>query len=249
MYGVLVLIIFLPYCTITSGYGYIRNILRCILVLWERQQEVIQLENVSAKTGRLVRMAVLVAILLLMAYTPLGYLKVGIVEISFMMLPVVVGAIVIGPGAGAILGGIFGLTSFIQCFGASVFGATLLGINPIFTFITCMIPRILAGWLPGLIFKAMYSRRKNLLSFVVGSISGAALNTIFFVVFLLVLFGGTDYVQGFGSNVWQIIVTIVGTNGLIEAAVCAVVGTAVTKALYHFVPMKSSPKPADSPEK
>ena len=56
----------------------------------------------NTKTNNLVRLAVLVAILLLLAYTPLGYLKMGPVEISFLMLPVVVGAIVIGPAAGAV---------------------------------------------------------------------------------------------------------------------------------------------------
>ena len=63
-------------------------------------------------------MAILVAIMLIFAYTPLGYLKAGPIEITFMVLPVAIGAIILGPAVGAILGGIFGVTSFIQCFGA-----------------------------------------------------------------------------------------------------------------------------------
>lgn len=112
-------------------------------------------KNLSSRTQQMVQLAILVAIMLIFAYTPLGYLKVGAIEITFMVLPVAIGAILLGPICGAILGGLFGLTSFIQCFGASPFGALLLSLNPITTFITCMVPRILCGWLSGLIFQAL----------------------------------------------------------------------------------------------
>lgn len=77
----------------------------------------------TEKTRKLVQMAILIAVMLILAFTPLGYLKVGAIEITFMTIPVVVGAIILGPAAGAVLGGVFGLTSFIQCFGMSAFGA------------------------------------------------------------------------------------------------------------------------------
>ena len=96
--------------------------------------------NVNTRTQKMVQMAILVAIMLIFAYTPLGYLKVGLIEITFMVLPIAIGAIILGPGCGAILGGLFGVTSFIQCFGASAFGTFLLSMNPILTFITCMVP-------------------------------------------------------------------------------------------------------------
>ena len=68
------------------------------------------------------------------------------------MVPVIVGAIVMGPASGAILGGVFGCISFWECFGRSQFGAMLLGINPIYTFLVCVPTRILAGWLCGVAF-------------------------------------------------------------------------------------------------
>ena len=83
-----------------------------------------------ARTLWMVQTAILAAILILMAFTPLGYLKVGTISITFLTLPVVIGAILLGPLSGAILGGVFGLTSFAQCFGMDVFGTTLMGINP-----------------------------------------------------------------------------------------------------------------------
>ena len=195
------------------------------------------MKNISISTGKMVRLAVLAAVLLIMAYTPLGYLKVGAVEISFMMIPVVIGAVIIGPGAGALLGGIFGVTSFIQCFGASPFGAALLAVNPWFTLIMCMIPRILAGWLPGLLFKALNrTALPKLLPVTAACLSGALLNTIFFIGSLFLFFGGTDFVRSFGENAWAIIVLLVGVNGIVEAVVSSIVGATVSGALIRFLP-------------
>ena len=64
-------------------------------------------KNVSAKTGKMVQLAILAAIVVLMAFTPLGYLQIGVVKITFLMIPVVIGAIILGPGAGAVLGAVF----------------------------------------------------------------------------------------------------------------------------------------------
>ena len=64
-------------------------------------------KTMNSKT--LTQMALLTAIILLMAFTPIGYLRVGVgVEITFIMIPVVVGAILIGPGAGADAAGNYG---------------------------------------------------------------------------------------------------------------------------------------------
>lgn len=117
----------------------------------------------------------LTAVIILMTFTPLGYLKLPFVEISFLMLPVALGAILLGPVAGAILGTVFGITSFIQCFGASALGAMLLSINPFLTFLVCVPTRILAGWLTGLVFQAIYRaeakrEKKHLLSFGAASL-------------------------------------------------------------------------------
>lgn len=65
--------------------------------------------NVSPRTVKMVLLAILAAIMLILAFTPLGYLKVGVIEISFMMVPAAVGAIVLGPLAGLILGGVLAL--------------------------------------------------------------------------------------------------------------------------------------------
>lgn len=193
--------------------------------------------RLTDKTRRLVYMAILIAIILVMALTPLGYLKTAGLEITFIQVPVIVGAILMGPTAGAILGGVFGLTSFIQCFGLSAFGAALLEINAVYTFILCFFSRVLMGWLTGLIFRALQKvDRTKFVSYAVTSLAAPILNTVFFVGGMILLFGSSSYIQGLmaeagAANLLSFAVAFVALNGVIEAAACFLLGTAISKAL------------------
>ncbi len=192
----------------------------------------------------MVQTAILAAILLVMAFTPLGYFKYGVVSITFLTLPVVIGAVVVGPACGAVLGFVFGLTSFVQCFGMDVFGTTLFGIDPFLTAVMCFVPRILMGWLVGLIFTALAKvDRTRIASFAVASVSGALLNTVLFVGALVWFFGSSSYLRQFGESIWAILGVLVTFNAAIEAGVVLVVGTAITKALRVAMGDRKPPKP------
>ena len=94
------------------------------------------------------------AIIFVMAFSPLGYLRTPGLTITFLTVPVAVGAIILGPTAGAICGAAFGLTSVVMALtGGSAFSAALLQINPFGLLFTCLVPRILEGWICGLIFQ------------------------------------------------------------------------------------------------
>ncbi len=176
------------------------------------------------------------AIIIIMAFTSLGYLKIGPLSITFLTIPVVLGAMIMGPIDGAILGAVFGATSFAQCFGLDVFGTTLLAINPIFTFILCFVPRILIGLFSGYVLMGLEKIHTNqTLKYGISALTGALTNTIFFVGFLLLLFGQTDYIQSFGENIFAIIGILVTTNSLIEAVVCTAIGTILAKACIVFI--------------
>ncbi len=180
----------------------------------------------------------LTAIIFLMAFTPLGYLRTAGIDITFLMIPVALGAMLFGPGAGAFLGGVFGLTSFIQCFGLSPFGTALMGINPFFTVLTCFIPRILTGLLAGYIFRALQKNNKTrLFSYPVACLSCALFNTLLFTSCVVLFFWNTDYIQnlsetlGSGSHIFAFAVAFVSMNGVVEAICCLVIGTALVKVL------------------
>ena len=189
----------------------------------------------TEKTRRLTQLALLVAIMLVLAFTPLGYLKLGpALEITFMTIPVAVGAILLGPASGAFLGGVFGLTSFFQCFGMSQFGTTLLGIDAVRTFLVCMVSRVLMGWLCGLIFKTLHKLDKTrFLSYAAASLSAAVLNTVFFMGLLMLLFGQTDFILNMrgGMNLIAFLAAFVGIQGVVEAIVAFALGTAISKAV------------------
>ena len=79
-------------------------------------------------TRWLTQLALLVAVLLVMNYTPLGYLQVGPLSMSLLTIPVAIGAMTLGPVAGAILGGVFGTTSFVSALRTpSVMSAAKIG--------------------------------------------------------------------------------------------------------------------------
>ena len=168
---------------------------------------------------------------------PRSDIRTAGLEITLIVVPVAVGAVTLGPAAGAILGGVFGVTSFIQCFGMSPFGAALLGINGFLTFLVCVPTRILMGWLTGLIYKGL---RKTKLpsgaSVTISNLCCPLLNTTFFMGMLVIGFYNTEYIQSFVSalgakNALLFILAFVGVNGLVEAIVCFVVGTAISAAL------------------
>lgn len=185
----------------------------------------------------LVRVSVLVAIMLLLEVTGLGMIRTAGLEITILLVPVIVGAIVMGPATGMLLGAVFGLISFWECFGKSAFGVVLLGINPIFTFLVCVPTRMLAGWLCGLAFKGLNKLDKsNLWSFGAAGLIGALSNTALFMTTLCLFFYRTDFIQGFvasfgSANPFLFVLAFVGINGLVEAIVCFFTGAAIAKAV------------------
>ena len=188
-------------------------------------------------TTYLVELAVLIAIILLMAFTPIGYIRTFGLEITLIVVPVAVGAVTLGPAAGLILGTVFGVTSFIQCFGMSPFGAALLSINPVFTFIVCVPTRMLMGWLTGMIYQAL--KKGNVTKKIACPLScllSPLFNTLFFMGAICILFYQTDYIQSLvtslgASNVLVFVIAFVGINGLVEALASFIAGTAIAQAL------------------
>ena len=190
-------------------------------------------------TRRLVLLSVLCAILLVMSFTPLGYLNIGPLAISLNMIPVAIAAVAMGPVEGAILGGMFGITSFLQCLGiggTSAMGVILFEISPVLAFIQRFVPRVLAGLLAGLAYKGVRKLMGHTVASFATGFCAALLNTVLFMTALVVLFGNTEYLQGLigGRNVIVFICAFVGINAVVEmlAATFAVglVGTALDKA-------------------
>lgn len=177
--------------------------------------------------------AVLAALIILMTFTPIGYIPLGPVKMTLITLPVAIGSIVLGWRSGLILGGVFGLTSFYTCFGMDALGNIFLGINPFFTFVMCVVPRLLCGLLPALIYKAISANgtKRTLVAIPLAGASVAIINTALFLGSMWLFFSG-ELSELVGVNsIFALFAAFAGTNGLIEIAVNIVVGTAICKPL------------------
>lgn len=181
----------------------------------------------------MVKLAMLVALLMIFCFTPIGFLKIGIVEITFNMIPIIIGAIVIGPTAGAFLGALFGAASFWQCFGQSTFGMLLFGVNPVFTALICFIPRILAGLLPGLIFRAMTKKKDSLAAYFVSAAVGSLTNTVLFVGGFCLLF--RDTMLGMAADNGLSPLAFIAIAFLLNASVELIANTAIAAAVSKAV--------------
>ncbi|MBQ8821217.1 MAG: ECF transporter S component [Lachnospiraceae bacterium] len=193
--------------------------------------------NTQSKTMRLTLMGLLTAVLLLMAYTPLGYLNIGPLAITFNVIPVALAAITLGPVGGAAMGAVFGLTSFLQCIGVggtSAMGAILFDINPLLAFLQRFIPRVLDGFLLGYVFRFSSKFAGERIACMITGFCSAFFNTVFFMTSLVLLFGNTEYMQGLmgGKNIIVFICTFVGINAVFEMLASTLLTGAVGLALH-----------------
>ena len=201
-------------------------------------------------TLQLTILGLMSGILFLMAYTPLGYLNIGPLAVTFNVIPVAICAVVLGPTGGAVAGAVFGLTSFLQAMGiggTSALGAALFQINPFLSAVQCFVPRILDGLLIGFIYRGMRKKTNVYASCAVTGFFSAFLNTLFFMTALVVMFGNTEVIQNLmgGRNVIIGCCMMVGVNAISEMVsstiITAAVGTALSKA--HLIPASQIAKP------
>ena len=190
----------------------------------------------------LTRLALLVAIELVMKAVGLGSVPVGPLYMSFLTLPIAVGAITMGPAAGAILGGVFGAVSFYDAVtGASAMTGALFQVSPVNTFILCVGMRVLMGVCVGLIFNAVKNFDKpGTWSYIVSAMCAPALNTLFFMGYIVLAFYGCDYVQNLVSvkgaaNPFMFVVLLVGVQGVAEFLVSGILGGIVARAVHKFL--------------
>ena len=184
------------------------------------------------KTGNRSRsttlLGLLTAILLILSMTPLGYLNIGPLAISFNMIPVAVGAAALGPAGGTVLGAVFGITCIIEATnGSSAIGAITMTISPVLTVVHRLVPRVLTGFVLGVAYRCLrkHMNVKNA-GYILGFLA-AFLNTVLFLGLLVLLFKDTQFlsarVEEAGGSVLMYLASIAGVNALVEMIVSPVV--------------------------
>lgn len=215
------------------------------------------------KVKNQVILALFTAIILLLAFTPFGLIDLPIIKATILHVPVIIGSIVLGPKKGAFLGFVFGLSSIIKnttapsllSFAFSPFiPLPGLGEGSVLSLIICFIPRILVGVTPyftvkGIEFiteKLMGKKNRAIRSAAttVGAVIGAFTNTVL-VMGMIYLFFKEPYASANNipvDTVLSVILGIVGTNGVPEAIVAAVITTPVCLALETIFKKKTVQK-------
>lgn len=200
--------------------------------------------KLNVKNQKIVIFSLLFAIMIVLEITGIGMIQLPFLPmaVTIMQVPVVVGACVLGPFSGAILGFLFGLLSFLQATFVPVITSFLF--TPVYTageftgngfsLIICFLPRILIGVFSGLFFKYMIKKRAvTTLSASLSGIVGSLTNTIFVLGFSA-LFFGPQYLEVSGAN--KALILVIGssvlTNGVPEAIVCAILTSAIVVPLY-----------------
>ena len=192
----------------------------------------------SANNRFTVRHLVLLA-LLLAVLVVLGMINIpqpAGLSITFNMIPVAIAAIAMGVRGGLIIGGAFGLISFLQCFGVMGFspmGAALVSASPLLMFVQRVVSRVLVGLIAAGVWKAVRGRLGFGAGGAVTGFAAAFFNTLLFMSSLVLIFGNTEYLRGLmaGRGALAYILASVGVNAVVEMIVAAVMTGAIAAAL------------------
>lgn len=179
-------------------------------------------------------------IIVVMAFTPLGFLKTGNLETTFIVIPVAIGSIVLGPSCGALLGLVMGIVSFAQCFGSSDLGSALLNVSGINAFLLCIIPRVICGWMSGVFYDLLSKINKNgFVPQIAASIVCPVVNFVLFMLGLSIFFGQSPYIINLQSSMGSsgfisFSFALGGMNLLYELLASLVLTTAVSTVIIRL---------------
>ncbi len=158
----------------------------------------------------------------------------GGLTLSLVLVPIVVGAVLYGPAAGALLGGVFGavVTVLVITGRAGALSTMMWLANPVMTAFICMLKGIAAGWIAGLVAKALC--RRSFVGIILAAAVAPLVNTGLFLAGMLTVF--RDVMMSFAdslgmggtSALYFAVVVLVGINFLVELAANLVLSPAIS---------------------
>ena len=202
------------------------------------------MNNEKKDTRWLTSVALMMAIVILLANTPLGMIQLPIIKATTVHIPVIIGAILLGPAAGAILGGTFGVCSLISntiaptllSFAFSPFMSTsgIPGaLKAIWISVGC---RILIGVISGWFWIALEKLKTNpLIALPLVGFTGSMVNTVTVMGSIYFLFA-QQYAEAREvavTAVWGLVMGTVTASGIPEAIAAAILVLAVGKVLIQ----------------
>ncbi|MCR5677279.1 MAG: ECF transporter S component [Agathobacter sp.] len=201
-----------------------------------------QKNNKKSNVRFMTELALLTAIELIMCFVPgLGYIPIGALKITLLCIPVAVGSVVLGPGAGVFLGFVFGMSSFLD-----PAKSAMMAVIPVQSFVTAIVPRLFVGLVPGLVFMALRKTRiprsvSVSIACLLAPLTNTVLYLLFFVIFLrqYMLEINPDVYNFFGNHGFLVcygwMFALSALNIVLEAVAGLVIGSAICNVLLHTV--------------
>ncbi len=196
----------------------------------------------KGNTKALTLLGVLMAVEIILSTTPLGFIPLGFMNATTVHLPVIVGAIFLGPIGGGILGLAFGIMSIINSTTAPLITSfvfspfvTIGGFSGnIYSVIIAIVPRVLIGVVAYYTYRVCTKFKvKDVLTYALCGLIGSLTNTIF-VLGGIYIFFGDQYAAAIGTEasvLFTFMMGVVAMNGIPEAIVAAVIVTLLCKVL------------------
>ena len=209
------------------------------------------MEKARKDTKWMVCVALMAAIIIVLANTPLGMIQLPIIKATTVHIPVIIGAILFGPLAGGLLGGVFGICSLVSntmaptllSFAFSPFLSTtgFPGVaKAIWISVGCRILiGIIAGWL-WILFQNIHLN--TIIALPVTGFIGSMVNTILVMGSIYFMFA-QQYAQAKDvgvTAVWGLIMGTITASGIPEAIAAAILVTALGKILLKFIRRQKS---------
>lgn len=192
--------------------------------------------KVSENTKRLTGLALLTAIIVVLQVVA-SFVKFGPFSITLALAPILIGAALYGPKAGAYLGGVFGLVVLIACIlGWDIGGNTLWNANPFLTACICLVKGIAAGFAAGAVYWAIVGNHpthgRMMVSSIVAGIVSPLVNTGLFVLALVLMFHDILVTWAGGSElIYYIVFTLTGVNFVLELILNLVLSTVIVRVV------------------
>ena len=208
------------------------------------------MNQATVKYRDFVLLALFTAIVFVLGLTPLGMVPLGLIPATTLHIPVIIGCLLLGPRYGAVLGAMFGLVSFLSnTMSPAVLSFAFTPLVPVpgtpngspLSLVICFVPRILVGVVPWFVYRGLQklmkeSSRGEILSMAIAGASGAILNTGLVMSLIYFLFRDAyASVNGIPVEaVAGVVLGVVGTNGVAETALAAVLTPAIGKILLSL---------------
>ncbi len=199
----------------------------------------------NAQLLYMVELAILTAVVLVLQMAGIA-IKIPILgtPVSLVLIPIALGAMILGPAAGAFLGFVFGLQVYITCgvMGTDPFTAFLFANNPVMTAAICLVKSTLAGFLAGYIYRLVARKNEILAVFLAAAITPVVNTGIFVLGCVIILDTLAEYAAevGYGHSALHLIfIGCAGINFIFELAVNLILAPALQRVI-HIVTKQAS---------